>query len=141
MFDIYHDVQIDAPAAKVFNAIANPDLMVYWWPLRCTGEMKLGGNYNFFFTPEYNWYGIVTRYEKDIAFQVKMTDSDADWNSTTFGYDLVEVDEGTRIEFYHKNWPERNHHHRRSSFCWALLLKGLKDYVERGVVIPFENRS
>ena len=70
-----------------------------------------------------------------------MTDADSDWNPTIFGFDLIEVDNGTRVQFFHKDWPKCNHHYRRSSYCWALLLKGLKDYVERGIILPFEDRA
>ena len=141
MHHIYHDVQIDAPAVQVFDAIVNPKVMIHWWPLRCSGEMKLGGSYNFYFTPEYDWYGEVSKFEKDRSFHIKMTDADADWNPTTFGYDLKVVNAGTRVQFFHKDWPACNHHFRRSSYCWALLLKGLKDYVEQGIILPFGDRA
>ena len=31
-----------------------------------------------------------------------MTDADSDWNPTTFGFDLIEVDNGTRVQFFIK---------------------------------------
>ena len=43
MHHIYFDVLIDATMAPVFGTIADPDFMIHWWLLRCSGEMKLGG--------------------------------------------------------------------------------------------------
>jgi len=60
---------------------------------------------------------------------------------TSFGFDFENGGKNVRLKFWHKGWPECNAHYRYSSFCWAILLKGLKDYVENDVVIPFEERS
>ena len=70
-----------------------------------------------------------------------MTDSDEDWNGTVFGFTLEEIEQGIYVRFSHTNWPKENDHHKFSSFCWAILLNGLKNYIEKGVIIPFEERE
>lgn len=140
-FSIYHDVHIETSAKEVFEAIVLPEKLVNWWPLKCSGKPLLGETYNFFFTREYNWYGKVEKIAKNKSFHIKMTDADDDWNPTTFGFDLSEQENGTMLRFGHKDWPKNNHHFRRSSYCWALLLNGLKDYLEKGIIVPFENRA
>lgn len=140
-YSIYHDLVIHAPKEKVFSAISEPQELINWWPKKCSGKPELGQTYNFFFTAEYDWYGEVGQVEPNKTFHVKMTNADADWNPTTFGFDLEEMEQGTLLHFWHKNWPENNHHFKRSSFCWALLLNGLKDYLEKGIIVPFENRA
>jgi len=70
-----------------------------------------------------------------------MTRSDSDWDPTTFGFELENAKKSVKIKFWHIGWPACNSHYRRSSFCWAMLLNGLKSYLERGVVIPFEERD
>ncbi|UWX56336.1 hypothetical protein NYZ99_09110 [Maribacter litopenaei] len=70
-----------------------------------------------------------------------MTKSDPDWDATSFGFDLVENGENIKVQFWHVGWRECNAHFRRSSFCWAILLNGLKNYVEKGIIIPFEKRE
>jgi len=141
MPDILFDVPINAPRYAVFAAIANPKEMVHWWPLRCTGEMKQGGVYNLFFSEEYDWYGEVSKFKEDESFSIKMTKADSDWVPTSFGYDLSDQQNSTRLSFFHKDWPENNHHYRKSGWCWAILLNGLKDYVENGIIIPFDQRA
>jgi uncharacterized protein YndB with AHSA1/START domain len=138
---IYHDLQIKAPTQSVFDAVTLPEHLVNWWPFKCSGEPNVGTEYNFFFGPEYDWKGKVVQCETGTSFYIKMTKSDLDWNPTSFGFDLKENDKGTYLSFWHKDWPECNQHFKFSSFCWAMLLNGLKDYLEKGVIIPFEERN
>ena len=140
-YAIYHDLMINASADKIFEAITDPDHLVNWWPQTCSGEPKAGEIYNFYFTPEYDWYGQVVEYVHNKAFHIKMTKSDPDWDPTSFGFDLEEVNDRIQVKFWHIGWPECNAHFRRSSFCWAILLKGLKEYVEKGIIVPFEDRE
>lgn len=132
---------INASVKKVFNAVTLPEHLVNWWPLKCSGKPEMGEEYNFNFTDEYDWYGVVAQVENNRSFHIKMTKSDADWDQTTFGFDFENLGDKTRIRFSHINWPEVNDHFKYSSFCWALLLNGLKNYVEKGEIIPFEERS
>lgn len=140
---IYHDLHINASKKLIFDAVSTPAGLNNWWTLKCSGIPEVGVEYNFYFSPEYDWYGNVIKYEPGKAFHIKMTKSDSDWNPTSFGFDFVKAGEGegVQLKFWHIGWPECNHHFRRSSFCWAMLLNGLKNYVEKGVIIPFEERE
>ncbi|MGB6153260.1 MAG: SRPBCC domain-containing protein [Pricia sp.] len=140
-YDIYHDFAIRASASEVFERIADPGHLENWWPLQCSGKPEVGAIYNFYFTPEYDWFGKVITYEPDSAFHIKMIKADTDWENTTFGFDMEAGADGVNLKFFHESWPERNHHFRRSSFCWAMLLNGLKDYCEKGTIVPFEERD
>ncbi|MCB0760789.1 MAG: SRPBCC domain-containing protein [Flavobacteriales bacterium] len=141
MAEILHDLPINADLEMVFNAISIPHQLENWWPRHCQGETHVGGTYHFYFTDEYDWYGKVTEWNPNKSFEITMTIADHDWLDTAFGFTLSPANGGTRLTFYHKNWKEANSHFRHTSFCWAMLLKGLKDYLEQGKVIPFELRS
>lgn len=138
---IFHDLSINASYKKVFEAISEPAHLVNWWPKRCTGKPEMGALYNFYFTSEYDWYGVVHELKQFQLFTIKVTDASPDWLDTEFGFKLSERGHLTYVEFYHTHWRQVNAHFRIASFCWAMLLKGLKDYVESGIVIPFEKRS
>lgn len=140
-FGIYHDLTINAPIEKVFAAVSEPEHLVNWWPLKCTGKPEIGAEYNFYFTPEYDWYGKVNEIIPNQRFFVKMTKSDLDWDGTLLGFEMTERNGKTYLRFTHLDWPECNAHYRIASFCWAMLLKGLKDYLEKGTILPFEERS
>lgn len=140
-YTIYHDLVIKSDKFSVFRAISEPEHLENWWPLKCSGIPKVGEEYNFNFTDTYDWYAKVESYKIWEFIHYKMTKSDKDWEPTTFGFDLEETDNGVRVKFFHANWQECNAHFKHSSFCWALLLKGLKDYLEKGIIIPFEKRG
>ena len=140
-FAIYHDLMIIASLEKVFEAVTEPEHLVNWWPLKCSGRPEMGAEYNFYFTPEYDWLGRVIEYSQNRSFHIKMTKSDADWDPTSFGFDLEAIDENVQLNFWHVGWPECNADFKRSSFCWAMLLNGLKNYLEKEVIVPFEERA
>ena len=140
-FSIYHDFVIRAAIDKVYDAIVQPKHLTNWWPLKCSGRPINGDMYNFNFTEAYDWYGRVIEAQKNKSFHVKMTKSDEDWNSTTFGFDLLQEGSLVKVRFQHTGWPECNDEYRKSSYCWAILLQGLKNYLEKDVVVPFQNRE
>lgn len=140
-FAIHHDLEISGPLNKVFDAVSNHKHLENWWPLRCTGKPEIGEEYNFYFTPEYDWYGEVVKVELNKSFYIKMIKADDDWSPTSFGFDLEMNGGMTIVRFHHVGWPSCNAHFRHSSFCWAMLLNGLKNYVEKGIIVPFEDRE
>ena len=140
-YSIYHDFEIKESIDKIFQAISEPEHLINWWPLKCTGIPKENEEYNFFFTSEYDWIGKVIKSKKNTAFHIKMTSADADWIQTSFGFDLKQLKNKVLVQFWHINWPELNEHFKTASFCWALLLNGLKEYVEQGKIVPFEERE
>jgi uncharacterized protein YndB with AHSA1/START domain len=140
-FAIHHDVFIKSTKKKLFEAVSQPSHLNKWWTLRCAGKPKEGAEYNFYFTPEYDWLGKVIKIEPNQAFHIKMTKSDSDWAPTSFGFDLEDGEGGVQLKFWHTGWPQCNHSFRRSSYCWAILLNGLKNYVEKEIIVPFEDRE
>ncbi len=138
---IYHDLLIEAPIEKVFAAVTEAQELEKWWPKRCTGEPRLFTQYNFFFGEPYDWYGEVVDLIPNQRFVIRMTEADDDWKGTRFGFELREQDSKVRLSFHHTGWRECNEHFRYSSFCWAMLLNGLKNYTKKGKVVPFEERE
>ena len=140
-FSIYHNLLIKVSVKEVFDAISLPQHLNNWWPLKSSGTPELNAIYNLNFTDAYNWFGKVVECKPNESFFIKMTDSDADWNPTTFGFRLEEKEKGVYVRFSHIGWLQNNDELKHSSFCWAMLLNGLKNYVEKGIVVPFEERE
>ena len=140
-YNIFHSLLINASKQEVFNAVSLPEHLDNWWTLKSFGKPKLGETYNLNFTDEYDWFCQVTVCKSNDSFYLKMTNSDKDWNPTTFGFDLEEQENGTYLNFSHVDWAETNFEFKNSSFCWAMLLFGLKNYLEKGIIIPFEERN
>lgn len=140
-YDIYHHLHIRKDPGSVFDAVTLPRHLNNWWPLKSTGEPTLEAEYHFHFGAGYDWYAKVIRCEANSSFHVKMLKSDKDWLPTSFGFDLQKDENETALTFQHINWPHCNIHFKTASYCWAILLKDLKNYLENGVIVPFEERS
>ena len=125
----------------MFDAVSLPEHLNNWWTLKSSGKPELNAEYNLNFTDTYDWYCKVSEVKPNQSFYLKMIKSSTDWNPTTFSFELDETENGTMVKFSHVNWPKDNHHFKHSSFCWALLLNGLKNYLEKGIVIPFAERN
>ena len=138
---IYFDFYIEASVQQVFEAFCLPEHLDNWWTLKSSGEPEIGATYNLNFTDDYNWFAEVSKVKTNEHFYLKITNADSDWNPTSFGITLEEYQGKTLFKFSHINWPENNHEFRNSSFCWSQLLQALKNYIEKGTIIPFENRS
>jgi hypothetical protein len=80
MPDILHDILLDAPIGRVFDAFATPQGLDAWWTLRAAGAPCVGATYDFFFGESYDWRGVVSRCEPGRLIEWEFNRSDADWN-------------------------------------------------------------
>ncbi len=131
MHSIYHDTDIKASASTIFEAISSASGLESWWTKKSESNPVLGGTYRFYFDPEYDWYAKVIQIQTDKSIVYEMTASTDDWLGTRLNFELISIDDTMiRLRFEHLGWRELSDHFRRSSYCWALYLKGLKDYCE-----------
>ena len=140
MPDILHDFPIKAPARRVFRAVSAPADLDEWWTLRSAGEPRLGAAYELGFGPGYDWRAKVTRCTPDAAFELELTQADAEWMGTRVGFRLESTGDLTRVRFHHAGWPEETGHYRVSCYCWAMYLRVLRRYLEHGERVPYERR-
>ena len=141
MNQIQIELPISTTAHQLFQAVSDPGEFEKWWPLKCTGTPKIGAIYNFYFGENYDWYAEVVHLIPNQIISFKMTRSDADWEPTTLQFAIDEDQDQAWILLDHSCWPENNRHFRHASYCWAHLLKGLKDLLEKGTVIQFNDRN
>jgi uncharacterized protein YndB with AHSA1/START domain len=137
MPDIVQHFIIHAPAAQVFRGISTPEGLDTWWTKSST---KHGDELELDFGPTYEWGARVTRSVPDREFELEITRADADWTGTRIGFVLDEADGQTHARFHHTGWPQSNEHYRISCYCWAMYLRLLKRHVERGELVPYEQR-
>jgi uncharacterized protein YndB with AHSA1/START domain len=141
MPSIHHQFTIHSKAATVFEALTSQKGLDNWWPLKCSGQPKLGTEYSFFFGPEYDWRAEVVHVVANKELTWKMTKAMDDWKPTRVGFRLREEKDNTIVSFFHEGWEEASEHFAITTYCWGQLLAGLKNYVEKNVVIPFELRN
>ena len=140
MTDILQDFPVGVAPARVYDAISTPALLDEWWTIRSSGRPVVGGTYELDFGPGYLWKAEVTRAEPGVAFELRLTDADADWQGSTVGFDLAPHGDGTMVQFHHRGWPSANEHFRISTHCWAMYLRILRRHLEHGESVPYDER-
>lgn len=141
MAKILHALWINAPIEKVFEAVSSPHGLNQWWTLDCIGIPALGERYTFIFSPDCIWKGEVVSIQSPAEICWKMFDTQEDWENTEVGFRLMNHARGTDVEFYHTGWHESNKHFRVSSYCWAVYLRVMKAYLEKGHITPYAERD
>jgi hypothetical protein len=96
--------------------------------------------YELWFGPDYDWRAVVSRCVPNSEFELELVSAHRDWQGTRVGFVLQGKPAETQVRFHHLGWPEANEHYRVSSYCWAMYLRLLKRYVERGEVVQYEDR-
>lgn len=100
---IYHNLVVEASPKLVFEAVSQQEHLDNWWALKSSGKPELNSEYNLNFTDDYNWFCKVSKVILNESFYLKMTKSDADWNPTTFSFELEEKNGNTYLRFSHLN--------------------------------------
>ena len=141
MPDIHHIFPVKASPEKIFDAFCSPSGLDNWWTLKSIGEPKLNNIYTLYFGEAYDWRAEVIQVNKNLSLTWKMTQTMDDWKRTEVGFSLQAKEGQTQVSFFHKGWREASEHFGITNFCWGQLLKGLKDYVEKEIVVPYEWRN
>ena len=140
MPDIFQHFPIKATPRAVFDAVSTPAGLDAWWTESSTGRPSPGSEYELGFGSGYDWRARVSTCVPDREFELELISSHEDWQGTRVGFDLDESDGVTNVRFHHTGWPESNDHYRVSCYCWSMYLRLLKRYVERGEVVPYDDR-
>jgi uncharacterized protein YndB with AHSA1/START domain len=140
MPDIFHDFPINAPRARVFKAVSDPQGLDAWWTKTAAGEPREGAEYDLGFGPQYAWRARVTGVVPDSEFELQLVAADVDWTGTRVGFRLDGNGGTTQVRFHHTGWPTLNEHYRISCYCWAMYLRILRRFLEHGETVPYEHR-
>jgi uncharacterized protein YndB with AHSA1/START domain len=138
---IYHNVEIITSPDFLYHAITSAEGLEKWWTLHSSGIPAKGEEYNFYFSPEYDWKAKVTKCEANKLIEWTITEADEDWKDTILSFVIVEKNNKCLLRFEHQKWREADDHFRQTSYCWAMYLKCLKDFLESSVVLPYLKRS
>ncbi len=140
MADILQDLPVAVSASVLYKLVAYPAGLDRWWTLRCSGDPTVGAVYRLDFGPDYQWSAVCVAAEPPSRFGLRITDAFPDWVGTEVWFDLTPMGTGTRLRFAHVGWGDVGDHYRVSNHCWALYLRLLRRYAERGEEVPYARR-
>ena len=140
MADIHHDFPVAARPDEVFRAVSTTEGLAVWWSQEASGEPGPGAEIDLSFGPGYEWRARAEVWEPGERIEWRLTRADDDWVGTCVCFDLEPTASGTRVSFRHTGWREKNAHYRTSCFCWAMYLRLMKRWVERGERVAYGER-
>ncbi|MHB1169966.1 MAG: SRPBCC family protein [Longimicrobiales bacterium] len=137
MVDIIHRVGIEAPAARVRQALTSVEGLAGWWTQEVHGDGAVGSRLEFVFRHDDG------EVKGRMVMEVQQPDADADvrwrcvdgppeWIDTDITYRLTQQDGQTIVLFGHRNWREAVEFTSHCSMKWATFLLSLRDYVLTG---------
>ncbi len=128
---IYHNLSIEASAERVYAACVVSDELNKWWTEKSSGVPKLGAEYMFWFGPDFDWRAEVIEVVPQKIIKWRFNKADADWTNTELSLAIEERENSVLLHLVHRDWKKANEHFGRTSFCWAMYLFGLKEYLEK----------
>ncbi len=140
MANIHHEFTIEAPPPRIFEGMTTPAGLDQWWTHYSSGKPDTDAPYALGFGPEYDWEARVTRCVPNEEFELELTEASDEWLGTRVGFRLAPLGDHTRVFFWHSGWKEETPHFAASSFGWAMHLRLLRRYIERGETVEYERR-
>ena len=138
MLGIYHDIEIKGAAKQIMEAVTTPEGFNSWWTLKCSGDINVGALFNFYFSPDYDWYATVGEYMPDSKVTYEMSKTSPDWEETRLSFAIINKPDKTRLlRFEHIGWKALTDNYRVTSYCWVNYLNNLKRFIEEGISTPY----
>src|SRR5688572_24795609 len=159
MKSIRHQLLIEAPAEKIYNAITTQEGLSAWWTPETKAKPELNSIARFPFGPEYfkemkitelkpseqvKWICITGANEwvgTTISFELQPGDKKTLLNSHPEMKDQIQQqrtgDKGTLLIFRHDDWKECTPMFAECNYTWGQFLKSLKLLCETGKGRPW----
>ncbi|MAB99390.1 MULTISPECIES: SRPBCC domain-containing protein [Pseudomonas] len=138
MATLYHQLMINAPAAKVFQALSTIEGIGSWWDTPKAGEHEQLAAW--LFEPGAGHDVLIMAVDESVpnsrilwrcVSEHEESSPASAWFGTGIVFELAANADKTMLEFRHAGWDESNRYLGFCNFQWAMSLKALKDYCER----------
>ncbi len=151
MATLYHQVWINAPAGRVYRAIAQVENLVKWWTFHTHAETAEGHFISHNPGPEHGEVKMKilertpeSRVVWEVVSEHPKTSPASAWTGTKIVFDIssrenpgkrLGISSGVRnitcVEFRHEGWDEKSEYFGFCNFAWGAVLLGLQQWCER----------
>ena len=161
MPNIRHELLIEAPAEKIYDAITTQDGLSAWWtPTNAKPERNSVAH--FAFGAEYFKEMKITELKPSSLVQWICIAGADEWIGTTISFELHPGDKGTLLKlhpelkdqiqqqgdfeqatvliFHHDDWKEHTPMFGECNYTWSQFLRSLKLLCETGKGHPWPNQ-
>ena len=138
--DYARRIQIDAPRARVFEAITTPKGVSSWWTTNATGSGKTGGDLSLYFEGlnEPFVMHVDEATEASIQWTSQFNSILPDWAGTKIIFSLfAPTPETCELNFRHIGLTPQLECYGQCEAGWNRFLPSLVAYAERGEGAPY----
>ncbi|MCI0389905.1 MAG: SRPBCC domain-containing protein [Acidobacteria bacterium] len=137
MADLHHYIQIDVPAAKVYDAVATQKGMRGWWTADSHLEERVGGKAEFGFDNRAMVFRMaIDALEPGKLVRMTCAGDHPEWAGTHLEWRITEEGGKSAVSFIHRDWRESTPFYASCNSTWGELMYRLKAYVESGKPAP-----
>ncbi|HEY2275338.1 MAG TPA: SRPBCC domain-containing protein [Steroidobacteraceae bacterium] len=137
MVDLKHQVPINAPAARVFAAVATAEGNRGWWTADSAVDARVGGKAEFGFDKRAVVFNMrIDRLVPDQEVAMSCTGGPPEWTGTTLRWRIESDGKQSVLRFTHGGWKELDDYCAGCNSTWGRLMYRLRDYVESGKADP-----
>jgi uncharacterized protein YndB with AHSA1/START domain len=137
MATIYHQVWINAPTAKVYEAIATAEAIGTWWDKQTATETDTGLVLEHDPGPE---HGVVkmqvlqmvqdTRVEWECISTHPKTSPASAWTGTHVIFEITAREKMAILDFRHSGWDKNSEYFGFCNYGWGVALQKLQQVCE-----------
>jgi uncharacterized protein YndB with AHSA1/START domain len=129
--DLHHSVPIDAPASKVYEAIATQEGLRGWWTADSVADSRIGGKAEFGFDGRAMVFRMtIEALEPGRKVRWKCGGDHPEWRGTSLDWEISETGGSSVLSFTHRGWKEMTPFCASCNSTWGELMYRLKDHVE-----------
>jgi uncharacterized protein YndB with AHSA1/START domain len=138
MANMRHEVEIDAPPEKVFEAITTQAGLRGWWTADSMAEPRVGSVAVFGF------------YNRRLLFRMRIEKltpgkkvvwtclgENDEWKGTRLIWQISQKEGATVLRFVHGDWRSTSGYFAYCNSTWGMLMYRLKDYAEGKASGPY----
>jgi uncharacterized protein YndB with AHSA1/START domain len=135
MTEILMQMDVDAPAERVWQALSAPEGIRAWW----TTQADVDGEVTKLSFPDapMTWDLRTEEASQGRRLQWRCVGGPPPWIGTDIVFELSPAEGSTLVRFDHTGWQDAEDMVRIVTFGWGQILPRLKRYAETGEPSPF----
>jgi uncharacterized protein YndB with AHSA1/START domain len=137
MAEILMQMDVDAPADRIWSALSSPEGLRGWWTTHADVDASARDVDQLSFPDAPITWDLRT---EDAAegkrLRWRCVGGPPQWIGTDIAFELDGTDGATRVRFDHTGWREADEMVRIVTFGWGQILPRLKQYAETGSPAP-----
>lgn len=142
MARIVFEIEIEAPAQSVVEALDTEEGIRGWW----TPTVEFPGGVGSTLRPSFSLAPVPFELRVDEADERRVKwasvgDFPPHWAGTGIIWTLTPFDAGTRVNFSHDGWADDGGAFPSSALTWGRLMFSLKEFVDTGVGAPLQGTA